>query len=226
MKRPYQNSGTFFRGKRDTKKDVNQEQLAGIGLVALGFNYAEHGLNNVMAEALNLKNAMRIGVSHRVNGPDAKIAIIKDAAKLLKMQEGIYAHMCNVFGDFNYLRKYRNAVIHCRLLDAKNQIGITVEGKVVRTEVLLTAECLNGAFERLDSISNELIHFMLIFRLLHQINDRSVSPSRKTQAEGHLQEQFALALRRHSDRLSLPKLPQFPELPPTLQAWEDWDTPS
>jgi hypothetical protein len=60
-------------------------------------------------------------------------------------------------GDFKLLKKYRDAVIHARIVNRVTGVGELLESRGKHTEVLLTKEALMGLYKRLEAIRMELL---------------------------------------------------------------------
>jgi hypothetical protein len=63
----------------------------------------------------------------------------------------------NTLGGFSEYKKYRDAMIHARVLDAPTAIALTSGGRGKIEEVLLSVDALNGLYERLVLVRLELI---------------------------------------------------------------------
>src|SRR5450759_4093370 len=66
MKRPHQTKVRTLR-QLDIRKDLTPEQLAGIGAVAIAYNYAENTINRMIAVVLSLTGNTHIDVVTRIN---------------------------------------------------------------------------------------------------------------------------------------------------------------
>jgi hypothetical protein len=210
----------------DIKKDLSTEQLAGIGAVAVAYNYAETMIDQMMVLALNVPEiiASHINphITSRINGVDGKIAIVKLCAEHLGLAEDIRLSMAEARGTcgFGVLKGYRDAVIHARVLDSNLQLGERLERQGRRHEVLLSAVALEGLFQRLDELKVELAGYAIILTLVHWINElreRDPADPEIARSQQDIREYYAQALEHRTARLSLPPLPEFPEQPAVLQ---------
>ena len=71
MKRPYKSKPPKpYQVISDIRKDISQAQLAGIGAVALAFNYTENTINRMLVVSLKIPGTLHAEVVSRINGID------------------------------------------------------------------------------------------------------------------------------------------------------------
>jgi len=242
-------SRTVRHGKRsgDIRKDVSEAQLAAIGSVALAYNEAEVLIDILMALALGLFTRVAHDVTDRINGMEGKVEIVKIAMREIGASEETMALLGETLGEnsgFRLYKKYRDAVIHARILDAPTAIALTPANRGKVDEVLLTVEALNGLFERLALVRLELIEACNIaIRLRTELRwapirnaaeatsadkDRAaqIGDLPKRQFEQEIQEALSRYREHQRSRRSLQPLPEFREEPPSHPMTEDASPPA
>ena len=222
----------------DIRKDLTESQLAGVGSVALAYNEAEILIDILMSLALGIFTFIANDVTGRINGIDGKIEIAKKAMKLIAASDEVNKLLSETLGDggFSLYKKYRDAVIHARILDAPAGIGLSPARRGEVQEVLLTASALNGLYDRLVIIRLELIEACNI--AIRSFSDRRWTPLRalldpsdskaylpKRQYEQEIQACLSRYREHQKRRLLLPPLPEFPEEPPVPQSMEEYGVP-
>jgi hypothetical protein len=88
----------------DIKRDLSQEQLAGIGAVALAYNYAESNIDRALGLALGLSHALYLQLVTRINGMEAKTDLLKKAAADVKLPEELRTDLAETLGYFVKLK--------------------------------------------------------------------------------------------------------------------------
>jgi hypothetical protein len=196
----------------DIRKDLSAEQLAWIGAVAIAYNHTEAMIGRMLSVVTQLPPDLQLELESRINGIDNKIAIVKRGAEKLKIPEKIRVFLSESVGEgaFMLLKKYRDVVIHARILDASRGTGETLESKGRHTEVLLTANALNGLFDRLDLLREELTELYVIFTRARLIGSLGAGHPERGPLEAETQAHLAQAQEHRTRRLSLPPLPEFP----------------
>jgi hypothetical protein len=213
MKRPY-SSTVESLPVDDIRKDIPQAQLAAIGSVALSYNYAETTINRMLYFTVGMPIALHAEVSSRINGVDGKIAIIKAGAAEMGVQPNYLQFLADTLGEggFSLLKKYRDAVIHARIINRVTGVGELIESRGRHVQVLLSEKALDGLYDRLEAVRMELAAFLKIFDCQSEINSlrRDDDPDRE-QLAAKILKFFALAQKYRNRRLSLPPLPEFPD---------------
>jgi hypothetical protein len=199
----------------DILTDIPQAQLAGIGAVALSYNYAENTVNRMMFLCMGIPIGMYRDVVTRINGVDGKIEIVKRGAKeQLNLPCEIVEFISVTLGDghFKLLKKYRDAVIHARIVNKVTGVGELLESRGRHTEVLLTKDALMGLYKRLKEIRMELACLLMVMDAKHWINQfRDPNDLDKAKHEEQIPAYFALARQYRDQRLALSPLPEFPD---------------
>jgi hypothetical protein len=212
MKRPYTNHENI--PIEDILLDVPQDQLAAIGAVSLSYNYAENTINRMLYLAIGMPIALFRDVVSRINGIDGKIEIVKAGAKeRLNLSDEAQDFMSISLGNegFKLLKKYRDAVIHARIVNRLTSIGELVESRGKHSEVLLSREALRGLYERLELMRRELASLYMVMDTHHWLNHlRNPDDPDSAQYEAKIPKFLALAHEYRQKRLSLPSLPEFP----------------
>jgi hypothetical protein len=193
--------------------NFSSDQLAGIGKVAVTYNVAEEFIDDLVRIGWRIPFDAK-EILTRIGGIDGKYALIKHAAKVWHMPPEMQEALETVFSDadFNLLKKYRDGVIHARPWDAENAVGVFVERRNRRVEILLSAEALNGLAARLELIGLELRELKDAYR---EFRDKELgykeSDQYREQREPAYQDAMTQCRLYRSERLSLPPLPEFPE---------------
>lgn len=218
----------------DVRRDLSANQLELIGAIAIAYNEAEIFLDIMIAIALRLPAPVTAEFSSRVNGVEGKILILKQCVECLCGIDGFSEALDQTLGKsgFNGLRTYRNTIIHARLINKHNSIGVTNPVKGAFTEVLLNKTALEGVYNRLIAMATELQYCCRYVRRARELVDfldqqntlRAVSRRKpdqlaqidracaQTQIEGvsDLKELLAQVRECQRQRISLPPLPEFP----------------
>jgi hypothetical protein len=215
------------------KADLSTNQLASIGAVAVAFNEAELLLDLMISVCLGFRSTnLAADINSRINGADGKIEIIKSALAELGAPEAMRILLAEVLGKngFGDLKAYRDAIIHARIIDSDLGIGLSVPKRGKFTEILLTQEALDGVFDRLTLLREELIGLIqsmvpLVLLSEQEQADRVTGglgglfaqgnpPSHKRkEVERRVEASMSLIREHQTRRLSLPPLPEFPERP-------------
>jgi hypothetical protein len=245
MKRP---SSRFRHSKRsgDIRKDLTPEQLAGIGSVTLAYNEAEILIDILLSLSLGLLSYVAHEITSRINGIDGKIALAKIGMNYVNADETTMRLLGETLGDggFSLYKKYRDAVIHARVLDAPQAIAISPAKRGKTDEVLLTAKALDGLYDRLVLVRLELIEACNVAIRLYtehrfkplraaagvpsqyqEVTDRlaELADLPKRQYEQEIQEALTRYREHQKRRLSLTPLPEFPPEPANPPASEGTD---
>lgn len=196
----------------DIERDLSPNQLAKIGAISFAYNNAEARIDELLGVVTGLDGEMLLQVSTRINGLDGKIAIITHGAKALSLSEDNQRLLEETLGQdvFQKLKKYRDAVIHARLISAPESIGQRVERRAQINEVLLTQDALDVLYLQLKALCAEL-HAAWAVLVIAGMLKRAGSDDPK---RGLLESELGAEASRYQDcrshRLSLPPIPEFP----------------
>jgi hypothetical protein len=166
--------------------------------------------------------------SDRINGIDGKIELAKVGLRDLGAADDLLNSASETLGQdgFSKYKKYRDAVIHARILDAPTGIAISPAKRGKRQEVLITVNALNALYDRLVLVRNELIEICQITIRLYttrrwgpmsqiaaQIvpNAGQIPGPPTRQIEQEIQEALSRYRVLRKRRQSLPPLPEFPD---------------
>ncbi|MDP9424036.1 MAG: hypothetical protein M3Q19_14610 [Pseudomonadota bacterium] len=202
--------------------NFTQEQLAGIGAVAMTFNAAEKLIDDLVRIGWQLKFDANEIIT-RIGGIDGKYELVKHAAKVWGMPADLQEALQSIFSktDFQELKSLRDSIVHARIVDADRAVGVHLQRQNKRAEILLSAEALSGVARRLEIIANELeaikqaygIHIDLKF------HGASWPQQDKERLEGVLRDSMTQYQRHRTNRKTLPPLPEFPEGPEPSELW-------
>jgi hypothetical protein len=205
-KRPSKRSGNI-------RDDLSESQLAGIGLITVAYNEVELLIDVMIPIAFGFDEGMGQQITSRINGVDGKIEIIKSQYRVLGASREVLTSLSDTLGEagFALLKKYRDGIIHARVLDAPLGIGHTIAKRGKFEEILLTTDALEGVYKRLEILRWELIHLtMMMFPLIaNRDARRAYSFMDKTKQE-HTKISDAI-LRKHIEQETLPYLSQYHE---------------
>ena len=213
----------FVKGV-ETKKTLTKNQFAGIGAIAIAWNYIDGGIDTALAVALQLRHPVWIEVTSRINGFDGKIAIIKQAARtVFQMPDEQYNVLTESLGAIELHKRYRDGVIHAQVLFPDTPVADTTRQRGKFDEVLITEPALDALFSRIIALQRETDDIALIFHLLY-VYDRPKSDSDIQRVEQELPACLTRLQERQKHRQSLPPLPEFPEGPavPPMSELPKW----
>jgi hypothetical protein len=205
----------------DVKLNLTTQQLAGIGAVAMAYNEAEIRLEFILYTAIGLPGQIWREVTSRIQGADEKVLLIKVAAKAhLNAPAQFAALMEDTLAGFSECKGYRDGVIHTRVLDSKTAVGQNLAGKGKISQVLLTTAALDGIYNRLVILREELEIIDTTFNFLRQSGLAITSNWRDPNTIEYIPEiddWLARLLNARERRKALPALPTLP-LPASAQA--------
>jgi hypothetical protein len=168
---------------------------------------------------------MQIKVGPRISC-DHKIEIIKEGAKILGASTNDQAQIAEALaqgeGHFGRLRSYRDAAIHCRVINAAIGIGLKVGRRATLSDVLLTDEALGWAYDSLIQLSEELSAAASLLFVLHALRYvADTDPDRPTYEAK--KDDLSAQLRAHKGRRSaLLPAPDFPSESELREAEVQW----
>lgn len=208
----------------DIKNELSQRQLAAIGAVAMYYNEMEAWIDTLFWQVTELPSELELEVSTRINGIDGKLEIIKIGASSLDLAPPTLNTLRDTLGEsgFVQLRKFRDAVIHARVLNAPLGLGARVDRRASVYEVLLTADALEILTEHIFAMRLELqtAANLLIAARIAKSTD-SAGPE-KAQLEAG-KSTLSAQLREHRNRTkSLRPLPEFPSESELIAARALW----
>lgn len=211
-------SSTDMRRARlgfDVRSDTKQSHLAIIGAVTIAWNDVEAHVDAVLCGAIDAPGTMRLEITSRIYGFDGKIAIIKSAAKNhVGFSETICKMIENTCGACEEHKRYRDGIVHARMLDPDDPIAETSQRKGKTDEVLVTEEALNALYNRLIANCGELSDVLSLIYLKKQLRNakqRELSRTMQSRIEQSIRHSETRFRDRQKGRLSLPPLPKFPE---------------
>jgi len=179
----------------DIKQDLSQGQLAGIGAVAMAWNSVESFVDEMLRVSLGMQVGIGEKVLARINAFDAKIGLIKSAATtrlgLSKEEcEDLLKSLDAAPASAKDLKEYRDAVIHCQLIDVRNAQGLLIK-RDAQYDVLLSQEVLDGLYNRLISVRDELRTVCLIFLTLDEALKTDAQADLQTSRNSHRHSSLA-----------------------------------
>jgi hypothetical protein len=225
MKRPHQLSARDRTRWGDIKKDLSQNQLAGIGAAALAYNEVEVEIDRLFFLATGLSKELQLEVSTRLGGIDGKTAIIIKGVKRFGLDQQEQKQLEEILGDhgvFGTLKSYRDAVIHARLINAPIGIGARVDRRAKIFDVLLSQDALDALYTHLISLRDELNAAANALGLIMAYDLLAADDPRKLSAGGQRAKLLARFRARQPARAALPPIPEFPSEQQLLEALRRW----
>ncbi len=206
----------------DSQDRLSEAQWAGIGRLAIEYNYVEDGISELFVEAINIRGKIAFELSSRVSSIDTKIQTILSIGSLIDIPRHYMKHISNVLGEkeFLLLKGYRNCVVHSKIFDEKRSIATITNNKGNTFDILLTIEALRGLYNRFEILEREIARFRLIFRISHRILSLQDSDEKRKRNEEFLQECFLQSQNLQLRRLGLPPLPEVPDPLPFPASWD------
>ncbi len=203
----------------DIKRDIPQKQLAAIGALALAFNEVEATVDKLFFASTGLPEHLQLEISTRINGIDGTIEIIKEATKLY-FSETEQRQLEDALGNngFHLMKSYRDCVIHARHINFSTSIGIKVDRRARVSDVLVTQDALDAAFNVLDSLKWELFSAFMLVSALKAIKECAPADPKKSRLEAFAANYRAQFQANQRERQSLPPIPEFPSEPELREA--------
>jgi hypothetical protein len=199
------------RAPIDIKKDLSLKHLASIGAIALAYNALESQLDSLFQVAAGLSSLMGTEVSTRMP-TDSKIELIKRGAEFLQVDKKDRDVLADMLGEdgFKKLKQFRDAVIHCNVINTSVAIGLIIERKAKISEVLLTEDALDALYDHLVQFKFELQCATSVLLFADELKKRTGDdPERESYVRG--KPQNSARLQCHHNRIrALPPFPEFP----------------
>jgi hypothetical protein len=211
MRRRAPDRPTFDWSEYDVRTDVDKEQLQLIGGVCLEWNFIEDMLDYVLFNAWEMNWDASVEVASRINGMEGKFAIIKGCVRTVKRHpEPIPSIVDTTINAMAEYKRYRDGVIHARLLDPKSDIATTSVNRGRSDEVLVGKDALDGLLTRLQILSGEMVALANALAYTFIDDFDNYTPKRGEPLQ-RFQAYIAQIQEHQKRRLSLAALPAFPQ---------------
>jgi len=203
----------------DLKQNLSQEQLAAIGAVTIAWNELEIFIHLLLGYGLYFPWPLLLEVTTRINGIDGQIEIIRKLRTLhmdIGVEEKVWKLIEISLSGITEYKRFRDGVIHARVLDAPQGIGEIIQKRGAREEILLTEKALNALYDRLVLLRSELVSITLIFEKVSRHLQIDILRDKRPNTKSLSQDiqAYVSQLQQHqSQRLLLQPLPGFPEIP-------------
>lgn len=211
------------------EEGMSKQRLALFGMVSLAWNDLEGALDTALGASLELPEPMWVEVTSRINGFDGKCSLLKQCAKLVhRIPDKHLEAIADTLGSAMEHKKYRDAIIHAKILDPDSATAPTNERRGNVGEVLVTEEALDGLFRRLGWIRAEIDVIVTLFVTLSICRNRQdvgLPEDEKQSALKELKACIPRLLDRQYQRKALPPLPRMPVEPPTPPGSEGPESP-
>jgi len=159
----------------DIRKELSKDQLAALGAVTLAWNDVEAMIDVLLCVVSGLHHRMWREFTTRINGIEGKFALIKSA---IRDRYGFADNSATV-RDFSstldaaaQYRKYRDTIIHSRIVDTEQSIGEMTIRRDRLEEVLLTSDALNKLYDKLFVLRNEIMGLISFFEGVENLRVR------------------------------------------------------
>jgi len=222
MKRPYKASTTRATTSGDVRRDFSDEQLAALGAIALAYNNVEWQIDQLFFASVSLK-WLGSQVSARIS-VDGKLDIIKLGAEAMNLEIADREQLAEALGDagFKRLKKYRDAAIHARPLNAAVGTGIFMDRKAKLSEVLLSVEALQKLYTHLVALRFELQDGASLLTGMAELRKLPAGDPQRAPLEAG-KSLWVNQFRSHrARRTSLPPIPEFPTDAEFHAAHDQW----
>jgi hypothetical protein len=195
--------------------DVDKEQLQLIGAICLEWNFIEDMIDYALFQVLELEYEPSLEVTSRINGMDGKLEILRKAAQLQKKFPEPYLKVIGITtGGVEEHKRYRDGVVHVRLLDPTSEVAPTSIRRGKSDEVLISKPALQALYARLAILAEETLALGDALGFTFLDGEDCFDPTR-AEASECFQAYFAQVQEHQKHRQSLPPLPKFPDSPPT-----------
>lgn len=206
----------------DLEKDITPEQFGLIGRVAIAYNEAEVLIQVIYGASFGVSTDLSSDFMSRTNGLDSTVLLAKAAIREFRHMPELHEEFSNSLDFFMEVKGYRDSVVHARMFHAPTGIGKGSLNKGKRSEIRLTREALQGLYDRLNCLRDELLWMVLVVISLHQIHMiYRFSPLQLDQRRKQIEPMILVALPQYREcrarRRSLAPLPTFPDLPEDQQ---------
>lgn len=211
MKRDH-NQAHVGRHSGNIRQDLSHDQLATIGGIALAYNDLEGCIDELFFAVSALPKALRLEISTRINGIEGKIEIIKCGAALAGLVPEDQKQLAEALGRgercFMNLKSYRDAVIHCRVINSIASIGLRTDRRAKLIDVLLTKDALEYLYQGLVSLRSELREAETLINTLRR--GRELGDPKKQPPLRDTPRTSARFRARRTRRRSVQQPPEFP----------------
>jgi hypothetical protein len=155
MRRPYNEVRPIeINGTHDPKEDLSVAQRAAFGTAILTYNLLEDGHSALFWVMSYLPGKKEI--ADKVQHIDEKTAFMQSAVEAASLDPEDVERIREALLRFEELKSYRNAMVHCRIIDASIGVGLSDGLKGKRSEILLTEEALDLLYAHLVWSEREL----------------------------------------------------------------------
>jgi hypothetical protein len=130
-------------GTRDPKANLSPEQLQAYAIAVLAYNLLEDQVEALFYVASH-RDAFREEAA-KLSRIDQKTDLILRVVETVGLDPEDVTQCREMMARFDVLKEHRNALVHCRLVDAPIGIGLK-DGARDRVEILLTVEALTAFY--------------------------------------------------------------------------------
>jgi hypothetical protein len=129
----------------NVRTDVDKEKLQLIGAICLEWNFIEDIVDYALFHAWEMQWDASVEVASRINGMEGKFAIIKRCVRTVaRHPEPIPSIIDTTIDAVAEYKRYRDGVVHARLLDPKSNVATLSVNRGRADEVLISNDALDG----------------------------------------------------------------------------------
>jgi hypothetical protein len=210
MRRPSQASKDRPFQDYDFLNDIDPDRLKLIGAIILAWNWTEGALDTSLAIALELHPDMWVEVTSRFSGLDEKTALLKRYSTLFAQPDEQTLPIRKALNAFENLKKYRDGVVHARVIDPNSDTADTAQRKGRTDEVLVSRDALNWLYDQLSVLRREMDEVVSFF-YYRWLATTTKSNNKRQQALRDFQDTLVRLRGYQEQREYLPPPPVFPE---------------
>lgn len=204
---------------------MGQEHLALFGAVGIAWNDLEGALDTALGAATGLPEPMWSEVTSRINGFDGKCALLKRCCKIIRGMTDEHLRLVeDTLGAAQTHKRFRDGVVHAKILDPSAPTAPTFERRGNVGEVLVTEEALKNLYERIEWVRAEIECVLKLFTALDDY-EAADTEDEKQSAELRAKSWIPRLQKYQHQRKSLPPLPKFPQEPEAQPKTEDPEAP-
>jgi hypothetical protein len=209
MKRPFNDARPIqINGTRDPKETLSIAQRAAFGTAILAYNLLEDSHSALFWVMSHLPSMQE--VADKVRHIDDKTAFMLSAVESSSIHPDDVERIRDALRRFNELKSYRNAMVHCRIIDASIGIGLSDGQKGVASEILLTEEAMEILYAHLVWSERELSSAGSVIMAVGRFNSLANEDPQKSSAEQHVGVHRGSFYSNSDTRRKLRPLPHFP----------------
>jgi hypothetical protein len=209
MKRPYdKDRPTQINGGHNPREDLSVAQRAAFGTAVLTYNLLEDGHSGLFWVMSHLPGVKEL--ADKARSIDEKTAFMRSAVEVASLDPDDLDRIHEALHRFDELKSYRNAMVHCRVIDASIGVGLSDGPKGKRSEILLTEEALDLLYSHFVWSERELSSACSVIMAVGRFNSLADDDPRKPSAQQHVAVHRGSFYSNSDTCRKLRQLPDFP----------------